>query len=289
MRCNSPVTLALVIGIGLCCVNCTDAAVNTGSAARLDDSPMACTPTPQQYRLTAIDPSRFVARQLDLDGDGTLDDQLGTAHDALVSAEPAFAVAPRFAARLADDVVWLAAIDRCGDDVRVTIARGFTLDNGPWLVERNQARAVGGPVAGAAGAIEARDGLIEVPLVALADPSGTLGRGWTAADGAVVRAMVTDDSIAGVLVAAIDTDVARAELAPPIAAFLAALPMDDPVRAAAARARDGTITADAIAASELFQELVVGDVIVRAPDGSPRGDGSKRVSVAFAFAGTRVP
>jgi hypothetical protein len=286
MLCNSSTKLALVTGIGLCCVSCTDAAVNAGSA-RLDDVAMACTPTPREYRLTAVDPSSRVAKQLDLDGDGTLDDRLGMAHDALVASEPAFAVAPRFTARLANDVVWLVAVDRCGDDVRFTIARGFTLDSGPWLAERGEARAVGAPLGDAAGTIEARDGRIEVPLVALADPGGTLGPGWTAADGAIVRAVVNDDSIAGIFVAAIDTDVARAELAPPIATFFASLPVDDPVRGAAT-ARDGTITADAIAASELFQELVVGDVVVRAPDGTPRGDGAKRASIAFAFSGTRV-
>jgi hypothetical protein len=275
---------AAVTGIALVSAACTDTAANTGTT-RLDDAAMTCAPPAVEYRLTSVDPSVRAARTLDLDSNGTLDDALGAAYDTLAVIEPSFAMSPRFDARLAADVPWLVAVDRCGEDVRFTIARGFSLDGAPPQVERNLPRAVGAPDAGA---IVARDGEAEVPLVALADPLGTSGIGWIRADGVVVSAVVTDDAIEGVFVAALDVTDARAQLAPPLAAFLDALPPADPLRTAAVAADAGSVTAAAVADSALFRELVTGDVTVRAPDGTPRGDGTQRVSIAFAFHGVRA-
>lgn len=279
---------ALASTIGLFGAGCTDTPTTAPpSPPRLDDAAMACVPASAEYRLIAVDPAVHRAGVLDVDGDGIADDALGLAHDAIATIDPAFAVAPRFGERLATDIAWLVAVDRCGDDVRVTIDRGFTLDGGVARVERNRPRAVGAPVDGA-GTFVARDGSAELPLVALADPLARAGSGWTAVDGVVVRAVATTDALTGVFAGAIDADLARARLAAPIAAFLDAQPAGDVLRAGADADHDGVVTADEIAASTTFRALVTGDVIVRAPDGSPRGDGAPRVSVAFAFTAVRV-
>src|ERR1700689_5098637 len=92
-----PWWIVSILGLGGCA---------TASPDRLDDTSMTCTPVTQLYQLTAVDPAMRVAKQIDLDGDGTTDDGLGRAHDMIAGLEPTFAVAPRFPARLESDIPW---------------------------------------------------------------------------------------------------------------------------------------------------------------------------------------
>lgn len=243
---------------------------------------MTCTPVTQLYQLTAVDPAMRVAKQIDLDGDGVTDDALGRAYDMIAGLEPTFAVAPRFPARLASDVAWLVAIDRCDDDVRVTIDQGVELGEGAGglMIPKVLPRAVG-TIDGAA--LVATDGIARIPLNALATGSA----GWTDADGLIVHATIGDDAISGVFAAAIDATTATTELAPPIAAFLTTRPADDELRTANDTNHDGVVTADELAASPTYRALVAGDVIIRAPDGTPR-TGIAATSIAFAFTAARI-
>lgn len=258
---------------------------------RLDDQPMTCSPETRLYRLVSIDPSARVANRLDIDGNGRKDDELGRAHDAVTSIDPGFAVEPRFGARLASDVPWLIAIDRCGDEARVSIDRGVQIGEGSdglWISGQGP-RAVGTLHDGM---LLARDGTAQVPLTALGDALGTLGTpGWTAADGVVVRATVVEtgyfEMIDGVFAMAIETDLAREQLAPPIAAFLTAQPADDWLRSGADSDRDGVVTAAELEASTTFRALIQDDVEVLAPDGTARRT-APHSSLAVAFTAVRI-
>ena len=244
---------------------------------RLDDQPMSCTPVAAIYRLTSVDPSVRVANRLDLDGDGHPDDQLGLAHDAVVGFEPAFAVAPRIGARLATDTPWLVAVDRCGDEARVTIDQGVALSAADVELPQVLPRAVGTVDHGV---LAARDGVARLPLITLADALGTSrAPGWAKADGLVVRATIDDAAIDGVFAAAVDPATARTELAAPIAAFLAAQGPDDLLRRGADADGDGTVTAAEVAATSTFRDVIVGDVVVR---------GAPATSIAFAFRAVRL-
>ena len=283
----------IVTGIGLVSAGCTD----TPDVKRLDDAPMACTAETRVYQLTEVDPSLRVAHRLDIDGDGAPDDALGEAHDLIAGVDPAFAVAPRFSTRLAGDTPWLIAIDRCGDAARVTIDQGMVVpgDATPLMPEVLP-RAVGTLKADAASphawALDARDGQARVPLAALADACGALSAPrWILGDGAVVRATLSEgadaETLDGVFALAIDRDTARAELAPPIAAFLTAQPAEDLLKLGADGDGDGTVTAAEVTATQPFGNATAGDVAPLAPDGTPRFAGPA-VSLALRFQAVRI-
>jgi hypothetical protein len=260
--------------IGHLSAGCSDKPDN-----RLDDRPMTCTPDTRIYRMTAVDPSVRVANRIDLDGDSVADDQLGRGHDMLSGIEPAFAIKPRIGKRLATDVPWLVALDRCGDEVRITIDQGIRIDDNPGhvLMPTVLPRAVGNLKDNV---LFARDGTARLPLVALADALDTaLAPGWTEADGLIVTASEHDDTLDGVVAAALDTEVARKQLAPPIAAFLTAQGPDDILKHGADADHDGTVTADELAATDAYREIVSGDVVV---------GGSRRTSIALAFTAVRI-
>ena len=274
----------VVTVFGLMSGGCSDSPAN-----RLDDEPPSCTAETRVYRITSVDPSLHVAHTIDVDADGKPDDALGEAHDRIAGVDPAFAVAPRIAPRLADDVPWLIAVDRCGDDVRVTIDEGVMLpgDATPMMPEQLP-RAVG---VLRDGVVDARDGQLHVPLGALADASNALPPRWVLGDAVTIRATLVEgtdaETLDGVFGAAIDRDTARAELAPPIAAFLTAQPADDILRLGADGDQDGIVTAAEVTATQPFAEATLGDVNPTAPDGTPRFD-APAVSLALRFHAVRI-
>lgn len=258
--------------LGQLSAGCSD----TPDNRRLDDVPMTCTPDTAIYRLTAVDPSVRVANRIDLDGDGTPDNQLGRAHDMVVGLEPTFAVAPRIGGRLASDVPWLIAIDRCGDAARVTLDQAV----GPLLfMPKVLPRAVG---TFKDHVLLARDGIGRLPLVTLADALGTaLAPGWIDGEGLIVELTDRGDSIDGVLAVAVATDTARAELAPPLAAFLSAQPPGDVMRQGADTDHDGVVTAAEIRGSDNYQAIVTGDVV-------PPHAAAPMTSIELAFTAVRI-
>ena len=265
---------------------CADNPDDPDPAARLDNAPMTCTAQTTTYRLVSLDPAAPRAERLDLDGDGHPDDALGLAHDAITSLEPAFAVGGRFPERLATDVPWLIAIDACSDgQARVTIDRGMQIADGAdgMMVPKVLARAVGTL---RDNGLAASDGELRIPLVALADPLGIAGIGWTEADGLMISATLTDDALVGWFGGAIDVDVARGALASPIASFVTSLPATDTVRIAADGDGDGVVSAAEVADSTTFRDIVQGDVVIREPDGVARGGPAS--SISFVFSAKRL-
>jgi hypothetical protein len=227
---------------------------------------------------------------IDLDGDGSPDNALGEAHDEIAGVDPGFAVAPRFAARLASDTPWLLAVDRCGDDVRVTIDEGMLLpgDSLPQMPEQLP-RAVGTL---RDSVLEARDGQAHVPLEAMADASRALpAPRWMLGDGVVIRATLLEgadaETLDGVFGVALDSDAARAALEPPVAAFLTAQPADDVLKLGADGNGDGVITAAEVGGTQPFENATAGDVTPIAPDGTPRFD-KPAVSLALRFHAVRI-
>ena len=268
---------------GLVSAGCSD--TPDGSGNRLDDAPLACTPERTVYQLTSVDPSLSQAHRVDLDGDGKPDDALGQAHDMIAGVDPAFAVAPRFGARLASDVPWLVALDRCGTDIRVTIDEGMVLPGDPVPQMPGELPRAVGTLRDSV--LEASDGQVHIPLAALADVThGEVPR-WITGEGLTVRATLLPDELDGVFAAGIDRDVARDELAPPIAAFLTAQPSDDWLRAGADGNQDGTVTATEVTATTPFADATTGDVTITAPDGTPRLP-APAVSLALRFHAVRI-
>jgi hypothetical protein len=268
---------------GLVSAGCSD--TPDASNDRLDDAPLACTPERTVYRLTSVDPSLSQAHRIDLDGDGQPDDALGQAHDMIAGVDPAFAVAPRFDARLASDVPWLIAVDRCASDVRVTIDEGMVLPGDPTPQMPGELPRAVGTLRDSV--LEASDGQVHIPLAALADVTRSDAPRWITGEGLTVRATVLPDELDGVFGAGIDREVARAELAPPIAAFLTAQPSDDWLRAGADGNQDGTVTAAEVLATTPFSDATTGDVTLAAPDGTPRL-AAPAVSLALRFHAVRI-
>jgi hypothetical protein len=277
---------SMVTGIGLMSAGCTD----TPDSKRLDDAPMACTPETHVYQLMSVDPAMSAAHVIDLDGDGTPDNALGEAHDMIAGVDPGFAVAPRFATRLAGDLPWLLAIDRCGADVRVTIDLGVPAGHGELpQMPKVLPRAVGTL---RDSVLEADDGQARVPLSALADASRAIeAPRWVVGDGLVVRATLLEgassETLDGVFGVAIDADTARAELAPPLAAFLTAQPADDVLKVGADGNGDGLITDAEVDGTQPFENATAGDVTPVAPDGTPRF-ATAAVSLALRFHAVRI-
>lgn len=262
----------IVAGIALT-AGCAD--TSAPAPARLDDVPLACAPQTAVYRITHVDPSGAAANALDLDGDGRPDNALGRAHDALVAIEPAFAVAPRFDARLAQ-IPWLVGVDRCGDEIRVTLDQGVPLGDEP-LLPRVLPRAVG---VIAAGELTASDGVGALPLIALGDAAATRAfAGWRTADQLAIHATLTDEALTGTFGAALPAEVVRADLASPIAAFLTAQPATDALRQEADDDGDGTVSPDELAGTAAYRSLTASDLVL---------DETPAVSIAFAFTATRL-
>lgn len=277
----------ILTGIGLMS-GCSD----TPDTSRLDDAPLACkVPERTVYRITSVDPSLRQAHVIDLDGDGVADDALGRAHDMIAGADPSFAVAPRFGARLAPDgdVTWLVAVDRCGSDARVTVDEGLLISrSGEPLAPEVLPRAVGTL---RDSVLEARDGQAHVPLAALADVEGNI-RGadparWITGEALTVKATFVShegapDELDGVFAVAIDRATAQRELAPPIAAFLTAQPADDWLKAGADGNADGIVTAQEVVATTPFSDATAGDVVVDRMS-------EPAVSLALRFHAVRLP
>jgi len=260
----------IVTGIGLL-VGCGDNRLPD----RLDDVPLACAPQTAVYRIDHVDPSVGAAEAIDVDGDGRGDNALGYAHDFITALEPGFAVAPRFDARL-ERLPWLVGVDRCGDEVRITIDQGVPLGDEP-LLPRVLPRAVG-TIAG--DTIDATDGIAAIPLIALGDAAGTRDfPGWRDADQLAIHAQLTGDQLTGVFAAALPTDAARADLAAPIAAFLTTRPGDDALRMLSDDDHDGIVTADELAATATYRTVMASDLELDAVPAS---------SIALAFTATRL-
>ena len=275
----------MVMGIGLMSAGCTD----TPDTTRLDDTPMGCTAETRVYQILSVDPALSVAHRVDLDDDGSPDNALGEAHDMIAGVDPQFAVAPRFAERLATDVPWLIAVDRCGDEARVTIDLGVPAKGDAPQMPKVLPRAVGFL---RDSVLEAKDGQARVPLAAMADASRAIeAPKWSLGDGVVIRATLLEgadaETLDGVFGVAIDHDTARTELGRPLAAFLTAQPADDLLKRGADGNGDGVITTAELDGTQPFQNATVGDVLPLAPDGTPRFD-QPAVSLALRFHAVRI-
>lgn len=268
MTCLGPVCW-IVTGIGLLAAGCGD----SGTPERLDDQPFGCTPAETTYALDRADISAVVAQEIDLDGDGRPDDALGRAHDLVAGFAPAFDMTERFRARLATDVAWSFQIAECQGEVRVTFA--------PTDTALPHHAAVG--TISPSGEMFAEDGTGRVPLLALADATGTAGddAGWRGGDLLTIRAVKHGDEIDGVFALALPTRIVQAELAAPIAAFLMTQPADETMRATADANRDGVVTADEVAATTTYRGMTQADLDLTI-------DGEPQTSIAFAFHATAM-
>lgn len=259
----------IVTGIGLLAAGCTDEALD-----RKDDVPMGCVPVETTFALERADISAAVAQEIDLDGNGKPDDALGQAHDLVAGFAPAFDMTERFRARLATDVAWSLTIAECDGGVRVTFPR-------PDNALPHFHSAVG--TITASGHLFADDGNGRVPLLALADATGTTGDdpGWRTGDALTFQAVRTGDELDGVFALALPTRVVKADLAAPIARFLDSQPADETMRAMADANRDGVVTAEEVAATTTYQGMTQADLALTI-------DGEPQTSIAFRFHATAM-
>jgi hypothetical protein len=257
----------IVTGIGLVAAGCGD----NLAPDRLDEVPLPCSPVTTTFALDHADPSAVVAQELDLDGDHRPDDALGRAHDLITAFAPDFEASGRFGGRLATDVAWSLTLDRCDDEVRIGLAPTDTAL--PRL-----ARAAGTITAD--GQLTAEDGQARVPVLALADATGTLGDpGWRTGDALTIRATLDGDSLSGVFALALPTAMVRAELAAPIATFLTAQPATQEMRVVADADHDGVVTAAEVAATPTYQNMTQSDLELLI-------DEAPQTSIAFRFHAT---
>jgi hypothetical protein len=283
---------SIVAGIGLLSGGCPAGGPDTSASrpgARLDDQLPSCELVTTRYQITALEASPRRGVRCDLDDDGRGENALGNAADALAAFDPRFAIGPRLAPRLHDDLIWLLAIDQCADgsDARVTLEQAMTMAGGAEL-PRVLPRAVGTV---RDGVLTARDGIGRIPVIALADAIATTRNpGWTTGEGLRVDGVLSADgaTLTATIGVALRTDTLRAAIAAPIAAFLTALPDDDLLRVAADANHDGKVTAAELTATTTFHGLTGGDVEIFAPDGTPRTT-AEATSLALKVTAVRLP
>ncbi len=253
-----------VLGIGLLATGCTD------DTDQRTDQPLPCAAASTTYGIDHADLSAVVADEIDLDGDHRPDDALGRGHDLIAAFAPEFDMSGRFGGRLATDIAWKIKVDQCDGQVHV----GLT----PDVNAAPHYPAVGTITAG--GLISADNGLAHLPLLALADATGTNpDPGWRAGDALTIRATVNGDSIDGVFAMAIPTATVRADLAAPIAAFLTTQPADNALRAATDADHDGVVTTAEVAGTAAYAAMTQSDLELVIDD-------QPQTSVAFRFHAT---
>lgn len=258
----------IVTGIGLVVAGCGD----NLAPDRLDDVPLPCGPVTTTFEIDHADPSAIVAQEIDLDGDHRPDDALGRAHDLIAGFAPDFKAAERFGGRLATDVAWTLALDECNGEVRVSIA---PTDTGVPQLPRAAGQIKPD------GTLTAEDGQAQLPLLALADATGTQrDPGWRIGDALTIRATLDGDSLSGVFAMALPTELVRADLAAPIGEFLTAQPATQELRLAVDANHDGVVTAAEVATTTTYQGMTQSDLGLVL-------DGQPQTSIAFRFHATR--
>ncbi len=261
---NLSAALSTVIGIGLLASGCAD------NVDQRTDQPLPCTATSTVYGIDHADLSVVATDEIDLDGDHRPDNALGRAHDLMVAFAPEFDMSGRFGGRLATDIAWKIKVDQCGGKVHVSMT--------PDVNAAPHYPAVGTITAG--GLVAADNGVAYLPLLALADATGTNpDPGWRAGDALTIRATVTGDSIEGVFAMAVPTATVRADLAAPIAAFLTTQPADDALRAATDADHDGVVTTAEVAGTSTYTAMTQSDLDLAIDD-------QPQTSVAFRFHAT---
>lgn len=254
-----------LLGFGLLATGCGD-----DLPARTGDEPLPCEAVTTTYGIDHADLSAVVAQEIDLDGDHRPDDALGRAHDLLTAFAPDFDVSGRFGDRLATDIAWNIRVDQCNGHVRVGI--------GP--TDTGLPHAAGAVLGN--GELTAEDGQAQLPLLALADASGTTSDpGWRVGDAVTIKATLAGDSLDGVFAMAVPTAMVRAELAAPITAFLDAQPVDNALRAATDLDHDGVVTAAEVTATSTYDAMTQSDLELTI-------DGEPQTSIAFRFHATAL-
>ncbi len=258
---------SIVTGIGLLAAGCGD----NLAPDRLDDVSLPCPDEQMTFKLDRADVSAVVAQEIDLDGNDRPDNALGRAHDLVAALAPGFNTTDRFRGRLATDVAWTITLDRCKEDVRVTIAPTDTgLPHYP--------RAAG--IVSPDGVLFAEDGTGQVPLLALADATGTnTNAGWRTGDALTIRAKLDGDTLSGVFAMALPTATVKADLAAPIAEFLTTEPADNAMRIVADANKDDVVTAEEVAATTTYGGMTQSDLSLVI-------DGEPQTSIAFRFHAT---
>lgn len=207
---------------------------------------------PVYYRVDSVElPERaadVVPLSLDLDGDGSGDNELGSVLEGIHGEDASAHFAAPASARLAGDVSWYVAVRACDDGAR----RVEIGDSG------------GGDAA---------------PVTVLVDPAGTFAPvAWVRVGDLHERLTVTDDRADGVIGFTVPVPGAAHALAAPYAAYLSAELAAGTSDFAAQfdLDHDGVITADEVVASDLGKTFLAPDL--------PGG----RYSVGLGVHATRV-
>jgi hypothetical protein len=222
-----------------------------GCATDDEIDPSACD-APVLYRVNQVQwpANHEQARTIgfDLDGNGVVDNQLGTLAVSLDNyfVEP-FDLSGSATAQMVDRVAWDLAVQQCPSDrVLVTI-------NG------------GEPIAGRSidGVIDARGAGGEVPLAALADPTGSVADpGWRASKASALRLVASGDQLVGdVGMAPAQDDVSSAVVAA-MTAFVDGRVEEQPELLEVLDTNgDGTISYTEISESTLVKSLLAPDLV----------------------------
>ena len=187
---------------------------------------------------------------VDLDGDGTVDNQAGNLFSVLLAVYPDLATTlePQIAARLADDVEWLIGIEHCDGEARVSLGNP----------DHEGARATG---SWDLGELSAAQGQGLAPIGALADLGGTGFDAWHATFPTSIELQIEGDRAAGRLAGAIRPGYV------PVIAEAARPYLQDRLDAGqsewageADTDRDGVLTTDEIMSSFEFSALTRADL-----------------------------
>ena len=212
---------------------CTD---STPSSTAASPHEVTCG-DPVYYRVDSVlvpeQPGDGGKYGVDLDGDGTVDNAIGTLLGSIVSTNADIGVmSPKIDARLGSDVTWLVAVASC-DDGTQHVSLG---DSG------------GGDAA---------------PLSILVDPLGDYAPvAWVRADGLVAHVAIADQTIDGVVGFALPMPDAARALAAPTARYLSKelAAGSSPIAAKIDANHDGVVTPEELIASELGKILLVPDL-----------------------------
>jgi len=222
-----------------------------GCAADDDIDPSACD-APVAYRVTEVrwpaDHEQAQTIGFDLDGNGVIDNQLGTLAVSLDNyfVDP-FDLSGSATAQMTGRVAWDLAVQQCPSDrVLVTIGGGE-------------------PLAGTSidGVINARGAGGELPLAALSDPTGSVAdAGWRASRASELRLAAIGDQLVGdVGMAPAQDDVSSAVVAA-MTAFIDGRVQDQPeLLEVFDKDGDGTISYTEIRESTLAKSLLAADLI----------------------------
>jgi hypothetical protein len=212
---------------------CTDSTPGSTAASPRD---VTCE-DPVYYRVDSVQvpeqPGDGGKYGVDLDGDGAVDNAIGTLLGSIVSTNPDIgAMSPKVDHRLGGDVTWLVAVANC-DDGTQHVSLG---DSG------------GGDTA---------------PLSILVDPLGDYAPvAWVRADGLVAHVAIADQTVDGVVGFALPMPGAARALAAPMARYLTQelAAGTSPIAKQLDADHDGVVTPDELIDSHLGQTLLMPDL-----------------------------